>query len=69
MRTELSDKDFDYEANFYMISKTIMPFILTENLFFDNVEDMKLLMNEDVQNRIAQSHFDTIVWGMDNLEL
>jgi len=63
------DKDYDYEANFYMISKTIMPFILTENLFFDNVEDMKLLMNEDVQNRIAQSHFDTIVWGMGNLEL
>lgn len=64
-----TDNDYDYEAGFYMLTRTAMPFILTENLFFDNLQDMLLLMNEDVQNKIAESHFQTIIWGMDNLVL
>lgn len=64
-----TDTDYDYEAGFYMLTRTSMPFILTENLFFDNIEDMKLLMREDVQDAIAKAHYQTIIWGMDNLVL
>lgn len=42
-RQSYSDGDSDYEANFYELRETIMPAILLENLFFDNIDDVELL--------------------------
>ena len=44
---DLSDKDGDYEARFHVLTVTSMPAILIENLFFDNIQDARLLMNND----------------------
>lgn len=54
------DNDPDYEAPFWMLTKSAMPAVLIEHLFFDNFEDAKLLMREDIQNIFA----DSIVYGI-----
>lgn len=43
-------------ANFHMLRETNMPAILTENLFIDNVNDARLLNNENVLDAMAQGH-------------
>jgi len=43
VRKDLSDRDPDYEARFTMLVRTIMPFLLVENLFFDNSLDADIL--------------------------
>lgn len=40
MRTDLSDGDKDKESGFYILKHTIMPAVLTENLFMDNKKNM-----------------------------
>lgn len=44
--TDTSDGDYDYEAKFTVLTQTDMPAVLVENLFFDNVEDVKLLLSK-----------------------
>jgi N-acetylmuramoyl-L-alanine amidase len=51
LRTDNSDGDLDFESNFYVLRNTHMPAILTENLFFDNIYDAKMLMKEDYIER------------------
>jgi len=61
MRWDLSDRDKDKEANFYVLKNTSCPAILTENFFFDNPEDASLMMSEEGVEKIAQAHVDAIV--------
>jgi len=61
MRWDLSDKDRDKEASFYVLKNTNCPALLTENFFFDNKEDAKLMMSDEGVERIAQAHVDAIV--------
>ena len=61
MRWGLSDGDKDKEANFYVLKKTNMPAILTENFFFDNYDDALLMSSDEGQDRIAQAHVNAIV--------
>jgi N-acetylmuramoyl-L-alanine amidase len=61
MRWDLSDKDKDKESDFYVLSKTNMPAILTENFFMDNLEDAKIMMSKEGQERIAQAHVSAIL--------
>lgn len=61
MRADLSDGDFDKEAGFYVLTKTLMPAILIEHLFFDNYEDALLLMDEEVIDLFAEATTRTIV--------
>lgn len=42
-RKDTYDGDDDKEANFYMISKTLCPAVLTENLFFDRRSEADFL--------------------------
>lgn len=51
----------DYEANFTMLSKTVMPAILPENLFFDNYDDAVLLMSEDYHKNYCQALVNTCI--------
>ena len=39
MRSALSDGDYDKEHSFYVLTKTKMPAVLLECLFFDNYSD------------------------------
>lgn len=50
---------YDKEARFYMLVKSRMPAILFEDLFFDNFEDAKLLIDEEVIDRLAEAKFRT----------
>lgn len=61
MRWDLTDGDKDKEANFYVLKHTNMPAILTENFFFDNELEGKLMMSEEGQDRIAQAHVNAIL--------
>lgn len=61
MRWDLSDKDKDKEANFYILKNTSCPAILTENFFFDNKEDAALMMSDEGVKQIAQAHVNAII--------
>lgn len=47
IRSDKSDGDSDWESNFYIIYKSTMPAVLTENFFQDNKEDVKYLLSEE----------------------
>lgn len=61
IRTDQSDGDYDKEDRFYVLTKTVMPAMLIEHLFFDNYEDAKLLMEEDIKERFAEALVHTIL--------
>jgi N-acetylmuramoyl-L-alanine amidase len=60
MRKDTSDGDVDKEANFWVLRKTVMPAILSENFFMTNREESRLLLSEEGRERIAKIHFDMI---------
>jgi len=53
MRTDYSDGDPDKESKFYVLTKTPMPAILLELGFFTNKNEALLMMQEDIQWKIA----------------
>ncbi len=53
--------EHDKEARFFVLTKTVMPAILIEHLFFDNFEDATLLMDEDVVERFAEAQVRSII--------
>ena len=56
-----SDGDVDKEANFWVLSKTVMPAILSENFFMTNSDNChKYLLSEAGRDRIAKIHFQMI---------
>ena len=46
VRTDMSDKDRDYESNFYILKKTNCPACLVENFFMDSKTDIDLLKSD-----------------------
>jgi N-acetylmuramoyl-L-alanine amidase len=68
-RTEYSDQDPDKEEDFFVLRKTAMPAVLTENFFMTNKDDLALLLNEDVKNKIAQVHFNAMMEVEDKVGL
>lgn len=60
LRADWSDGDEDYEENFYILRKSLCPAILTENLFYDNKEDLKFLQSNLGRSVIAQIHINAI---------
>ena len=61
IRKDYQDGDRDWEANFYLIQKTCCPAVLIENFFYDNLEECKWLLQEDVMARIATATADGII--------
>ncbi len=47
--------------NLYVLNKTAMPAVLTENGFFNNKEEVKKLMRDDVRQAIADAHIAAIL--------
>lgn len=56
-RKDTSDGDIDKESNFYILKHTMCPAILTENGFFDNPKEAKLLSSDEGVELFAEAHF------------
>jgi N-acetylmuramoyl-L-alanine amidase len=50
----------DSWANFYVLRKTNMPAVLSENGFMTNFDDATALMDPDVRQAVANAHFAMI---------
>lgn len=60
IRKDMTDGDRDYEASFYILTKTQCPAVLIENFFFDNREECEWLLKAETIVKIA----DTIAAGI-----
>ncbi len=61
LRTDFSDGDLDKEQHFYVLTKTKIPAILTENFFMDNKEECKtILMTKEGREKIIDYHVKAI---------
>ena len=56
LRTDTSDGDSDKEEGFYILKHTVMPAVLTENLFQDNKDDVEYLLSEEGKAAITDLH-------------
>jgi N-acetylmuramoyl-L-alanine amidase len=62
MRKDTRDGDADKESNFWVLKKTAMPAILSENFFMTNYDNChKYLLSEEGRDRIAKIHFEMIL--------
>ncbi len=61
MRRDNSDGDPDKESRFYILIHTKMPCILTENGFFTNEKECRLMLSDDYQNLIAEAHVQAML--------
>ncbi|OAB78802.1 N-acetylmuramoyl-L-alanine amidase [Cochleicola gelatinilyticus] len=60
-RPDFSDGDLDKEQRFYVLTKTKMPAILTENFFMDNREEFdNVLMTRAGRDKIIAYHVTAI---------
>ena len=64
VREDWSDGDADHEANFAVLRKTLMPSMLIESDFFDNVEGARLLDTQQFQYDMAHIIKDSILWAI-----
>lgn len=60
-RSDRSDGDDDYEANYYVLVNTNMPATLSENFFMDNREDCEFLLDRKSNELCADIHTGGIV--------
>ena len=61
MRKDTKDGDADKESNFWVLRKTVMPAILSENFFMTNYSNChNYLLSEEGRDRIAKIHFEMI---------
>lgn len=62
LREDQSDGDLDKERRFYVLTKTKMPAILTENFFMDNLEEFEnILMTKEGRQQIVDYHVKAIL--------
>ena len=60
MRSDMTDGDPDMENNFYILTKTNCPAVLTENLFHDNEADCAFLLSKEGREAIIRIHVEAI---------
>lgn len=62
LRTDFSDGDLDKERRFYVLTRTKMPAVLTENFFMDNFDEYQnILMTPSGRQKIIDFHVKAIV--------
>lgn len=61
IRSDYSDGDPDYEARFFILTKTQCPAVLTESMFQDNKADVDFLTSEDGKNHLTSVHVNGII--------
>ena len=67
IRTDMSDRDQDMEANFYVLKHTLCPAVLTENLFQDNRADVDFLLSDEGRHAIERLHVEGIIKYIEHL--
>jgi N-acetylmuramoyl-L-alanine amidase len=60
VRQDLEDKDHDFEENFYVLKKSNIPAILTENMFQDNKDDVQWLISDEGVDTLVSIHVNGI---------
>lgn len=60
IRTDYSDGDPDWEENFYIIRNTLCPAVLTENFFYDNVDDVNYILSDEGREAVIKTHIEGI---------
>ena len=61
IRTDYSDKDPDWEENFYILRHTLCPAVLTENFFMDSHSDLEYLQSRVGMQAIMDTHVEGII--------
>ena len=61
LRTDFSDGDPDLEEPFYILKHTLIPAVLTENLFMDNRQDCAFLLSDAGRRAIIALHVAGII--------
>ena len=62
LRADFSDGDLDKERKFYVLTKTKMPAVLTENFFMDNLEEFQNILNTKIgREKIIKYHLNAIL--------
>ena len=62
LRTDFSDGDLDKEKSFFVLTKTKMPAILTENFFMDKEDECKdILMTKAGRQKVINYHVKAIL--------
>ena len=67
IRTDYTDGDPDFEAQFYLLRNTYAAAVLTENLFYDNPDDLAFLESIEGQKAIVALHVEGIVDFMEHV--
>lgn len=60
LRTDYQDGDRDWEENFYICQKTKCIAVLTENFFYDNIDDVNYILSEEGKCAVVKTHVDGI---------
>lgn len=61
LRADYRDGDLDKERRFYVLTRTRMPAVLTENFFMDNEDECRnILMTDEGRDRIVDFHVNAI---------
>lgn len=68
IRTDYSDGDPDWEENFYIIKNTYCPAVLTENFFYDNIDDVTYILSDKGKEDILKVHVRGITSYLDDLK-
>ena len=68
IRKDMSDGDRDWEANFTVIYKPKCVAVLTENFFYDNVDDVQYILSNKGREAVIKTHVDGIIKYIKSLE-
>lgn len=69
IRTDYTDGDPDFEAPFYLLKYTYAAAVLTENLFYDNPEDLAFLESVEGQKAIVALHVEGIIDFLEHVRI
>lgn len=61
IRTDKKDGDRDWEENFYILKNTNCAAVLTENFFYDNVDDVKYILSDQGKEAVIKCHVEGII--------
>ena len=61
IRKEMQDGDRDWEYNFYICRKVKCAAVLTENFFYDNVDDVNYILSDEGKDAVVNVHVEGII--------
>ena len=67
IRKDEKDGDMDWEENFYILKKTKCPAVLTENFFYDNIDDVQYILSEEGKDAVVRCHIGGIINYIDRV--